>query len=91
MCRYISARKKLIHAMSLDIDQAINRAMVVGCAISATRNERAGLSLLPASKNQHNRRLMHRSENHLRLMVAAQRGRALPGLRGEVAASMDAA
>ena len=38
-----------------------------------------------------NRRLMHRSENHLRLMVAAQRGRALPGLRGEVAASMDAA
>src|ERR1700731_2898381 len=38
MCRYISARKKLIHAMSLDIDQAINRAMVVGCAISATRN-----------------------------------------------------
>jgi hypothetical protein len=38
MCRYISARKKLIHAMSLDIDQAINRPMVVGCAISATRN-----------------------------------------------------
>jgi hypothetical protein len=38
MCRYISARKKLIHAMSLDIDQAVNRAMVVGCAISATRN-----------------------------------------------------
>src|ERR1700752_1874106 len=38
MCRYISARKKLIHAMSLDIDQAINRAMVGGCAISATRN-----------------------------------------------------
>src|SRR6202022_3071379 len=38
MCRYISARKKLIHAMSLDIDQAINRAVVVGCAISATRN-----------------------------------------------------
>jgi hypothetical protein len=37
MCRYISARKKLIHAMSLDIDQAINRPMVVGCAISATR------------------------------------------------------
>ena len=34
---------------------------------------------------------MHRSENHLRLMVAAQRGRALPGLRGEVGASMDAA
>jgi len=33
---------------------------------------------------------MHRSENHLRLMVAAQRGRASPGLRGEVAASMDA-
>jgi hypothetical protein len=35
---YISARKKLIHAMSLDIDQLINRAVVVGCAISATRN-----------------------------------------------------
>jgi hypothetical protein len=34
---------------------------------------------------------MHRSENHLRLMVATQRGRALPGLRDEVAASMDAA
>jgi hypothetical protein len=31
---YISARKKLIHAMSLDIDQLINRAVVVGCAIS---------------------------------------------------------
>src|SRR6201981_2787334 len=38
MCRYISARKKLIHAMSLDIDQEINRPVVVGCAISATRN-----------------------------------------------------
>ncbi|HWX59176.1 hypothetical protein, partial [Bradyrhizobium sp.] len=35
---YISARKKLIHAMSLDIEQLINRAVVVGCAISATRN-----------------------------------------------------
>ena len=35
---YISARKKLIHAMSLDIDQLINRAVVVECAISATRN-----------------------------------------------------
>src|SRR5246127_1469560 len=35
---YISARKKLIHAMSLDTDRPINRAMVVGCAISATRN-----------------------------------------------------
>jgi hypothetical protein len=35
---YISARKKLIHAMSLDIDRPINRAMVVGCAMSATRN-----------------------------------------------------
>jgi hypothetical protein len=32
---YISARKKLIHAMSLDIDRPINRAVVVGCAISA--------------------------------------------------------
>ena len=35
---YISARKKLIHAMSLDIDRLINRAVVVGCAISATRS-----------------------------------------------------
>src|SRR5215475_10290772 len=35
---YISARKKLIHAMSLDIDRPINRAVVDGCAISATRN-----------------------------------------------------
>jgi len=34
----IRARKKLIHAMSLDIDRSINRAVVVGCAISATRN-----------------------------------------------------
>ena len=35
---YISARKKLIDAMSLDIDRPINRAVVVGCAISATRD-----------------------------------------------------
>ena len=35
---YISARKKLIHAMSLDIDRPISRAVVVGCAISATCN-----------------------------------------------------
>src|SRR5262244_2472100 len=35
---YISARRKLIHAMSLDIDRPINRAVVVGCAISATPN-----------------------------------------------------
>src|SRR6266700_1099641 len=38
MCRLYSARKKLIHAMSLDNDRPINRAVVVGCAISATRN-----------------------------------------------------
>src|SRR5690349_18966782 len=38
MCRLYSARKKLIHAMSLDIDRPINRAAVVGCPISATRN-----------------------------------------------------
>jgi hypothetical protein len=31
-------RKKLIHAMSLDVDRSTNRAVVVGCAISATRN-----------------------------------------------------
>jgi hypothetical protein len=35
---YISARKKLIHAMSLDIERPIDRAVVVGCAVSATRN-----------------------------------------------------
>jgi hypothetical protein len=34
----ISARKKLIHTMPLDTDRPINRAAVVGCAISATRN-----------------------------------------------------
>jgi hypothetical protein len=38
MVVYISARKKLIHAMSLNTDRPINRAPVVGCAISATRN-----------------------------------------------------
>jgi hypothetical protein len=35
---YISARKKLIHAMPLNTDQPISRATVVGCGISATRN-----------------------------------------------------
>jgi hypothetical protein len=35
---YISARKKLIHAMPLNTNQPISRATVVGCAISATRN-----------------------------------------------------
>jgi hypothetical protein len=35
---YISARKKLFHAMSLDTDRSITRATVVNCAISATRN-----------------------------------------------------
>jgi hypothetical protein len=35
---YIPAGKKLIHAMSLDIDRPISRAVAVGCAISATRN-----------------------------------------------------
>src|SRR5215469_2307504 len=38
MCHLYSARKKLIHAMSLDIDRPITRAVVVECAISATRN-----------------------------------------------------
>src|SRR5215470_12255282 len=38
MCHLYSARKKLIHAMSLDIDRPTTRAVVVGCAISATRN-----------------------------------------------------
>jgi hypothetical protein len=33
---YIAARKKLIHAMSLNTDRLIDRAVVVGCAISAT-------------------------------------------------------
>src|SRR5215475_15229075 len=36
--QYISARKKLIHAMSLNADRTINRALVAECAISATRN-----------------------------------------------------
>src|SRR6516165_5722304 len=35
---YISARKKLIRAVPLDTDRPTNRAVVVGCAISATRN-----------------------------------------------------
>src|ERR1700752_3516510 len=38
MCRLYSARKKLIDAMSLEIDRRVNRAVVVGCAMSATRN-----------------------------------------------------
>jgi hypothetical protein len=38
MVVYISARKKLIHVMSLNTDRPINRAPVVVCAISATRN-----------------------------------------------------
>jgi len=38
MVVYISARKKLIQAMSLNTDRPINRAPVVECAISATRN-----------------------------------------------------
>jgi hypothetical protein len=33
-----AARKKLIYAMPLNTDRPINRAMVVGCAASATRN-----------------------------------------------------
>jgi hypothetical protein len=38
MVENISARKKLIHVMPLNTDRPINRAPVVGCAISATRN-----------------------------------------------------
>jgi hypothetical protein len=34
---YISARKKLIYAVSLNVDRPINSAMVAGCAISATQ------------------------------------------------------
>src|SRR5467141_495476 len=34
----ISPRKKLMHTMPPNTDRPINRAMVVGCAISATRN-----------------------------------------------------
>jgi hypothetical protein len=34
----ISPRKKLIHIMPPNTDRPINRAMVVGCAVSATRN-----------------------------------------------------
>jgi hypothetical protein len=37
-CRDILARKKKIYAVSLNVDRSINRAMVAGCAISATRN-----------------------------------------------------
>jgi hypothetical protein len=33
-----SARQKLIHTMPLNTDRPINRATVVGCAISATPN-----------------------------------------------------
>jgi hypothetical protein len=35
---YISTLKNLIQAMSQDTDPGIDRAMVVGCVISATRN-----------------------------------------------------
>jgi len=35
---YIAGRKKLTHAVSLNADQPINRAMVAGCAIYATGN-----------------------------------------------------
>jgi hypothetical protein len=38
MVVYISAREKLIHVMSLNTDRPINRAAVVACVISATRN-----------------------------------------------------
>jgi hypothetical protein len=34
----ISTRKKLIRTMPPNTDRPINRAMVVGCAVSATRN-----------------------------------------------------
>jgi hypothetical protein len=34
----IFPRKKLIHTMPPNTDRPINRAMVVGCAVSATRN-----------------------------------------------------
>jgi hypothetical protein len=34
----ISPRKQLIHTMPPNTDRPINRAMVVGCAVSATRN-----------------------------------------------------
>jgi hypothetical protein len=38
MCRKYSAREQLIHAMPLNTDRPTNRAMVVGCVISDTRN-----------------------------------------------------
>jgi hypothetical protein len=65
MCRYISARKKLIHAMSLDIDQAINRPMVVGCAISATRNY-LKLQVLLCNTHAETRKLWKRSARFAR-------------------------
>jgi hypothetical protein len=34
----ISPRKKLIHTLPPNTDRPINRAVVVGCAVSATRN-----------------------------------------------------
>jgi hypothetical protein len=52
----MSARKKLIHAMPLNTDRAINRAMVVGCAISATRNYlklHMPRTLIPLLRNIH--------------------------------------
>src|ERR1700759_1438119 len=66
MCRLHSARKKLIHAMSLDINQLINRAVVVGCAISATRNylklHRPGtLKVLLCNAHAETRKLWKRS------------------------------
>jgi hypothetical protein len=36
--RIFRLAKKLIHSMSLNADRLINRAMVAGCVISATRN-----------------------------------------------------
>jgi hypothetical protein len=38
MVAYVSARKKLIHIMSLNTNRSISRATVVACAISATSN-----------------------------------------------------
>jgi len=37
-CFDILTRRKLIHTMRPNTDRPINRAMVVGCAVSATRN-----------------------------------------------------
>jgi hypothetical protein len=63
---HLSARKELIHAMSLNVDPPINRATVVGSAISATPNHlklHMPKTLIPLWSNIHakTRKLWKRS------------------------------